>query len=109
MENQYDSMTLVKLRKIAKEKGMKNIASLKKSELIEALKKHDSNESNTEESTKNVAPIVPKGEKRPSGHSEMEQLDSGETKEAFSKITDGYGLLDVIIPSGENCIYISGR
>ena len=79
MENQYDSMTLVKLRKIAKEKGMKNIASLKKSELIEALKKHDSNESNTEESTKNVAPIVPKGEKRPSGHSEMEQLDSGET------------------------------
>ncbi|NLP16237.1 MAG: transcription termination factor Rho [Clostridiales bacterium] len=109
MENQYDSMTLVKLRKIAKEKGMKNIASLKKSELIEALKKHDSNESNTEESTKNVAPIVPKGEKRPSGHSEMEQLDSGETKEGILEVLpDGYGFIrcDNYLP-GENDVYIS--
>lgn len=109
MENQYDSMTLVKLRKIAKEKGMKNIASLKKSELIEALKKHDSNESNTEESTKNVAPIVLKGEKRPSGHSEMEQLDSGETKEGILEVLpDGYGFIrcDNYLP-GENDVYIS--
>ena len=109
MENQYDSMTLVKLRKIAKEKGMKNIASLKKSELIEALKKHDSNESNTEESTKNVAPIVPKGEMRPSGHSEMEQLDSGETKEGILEVLpDGYGFIrcDNYLP-GENDVYIS--
>ena len=30
MEIQYNSMTLVKLRELAKEKGMKNIASLKK-------------------------------------------------------------------------------
>ena len=35
------SMTLVKLREKAKEKGMKNISTLKKSELIEALKEHD--------------------------------------------------------------------
>ena len=38
MEIQYESMTLVKLREKAKEKGMKNISTLKKSELIEALK-----------------------------------------------------------------------
>ncbi len=39
MEN-YDSMTLVRLREHAKEKGMKNITSLKKGELIEALKNY---------------------------------------------------------------------
>jgi transcription termination factor Rho len=38
MDNQYDSMTLVNLRELAKEKGLKNITILKKSELIEAIK-----------------------------------------------------------------------
>jgi transcription termination factor Rho len=37
MEKQYDSMTLVTLRELAKKKGLKNIAALKKGELIEAL------------------------------------------------------------------------
>jgi len=39
MENQYDSMTLANLRALAKELGLKNITSYKKSELIEAIKK----------------------------------------------------------------------
>ena len=39
MDNQYDSMTLASLRALAKELGMKNITSYKKSELIEAIKK----------------------------------------------------------------------
>jgi transcription termination factor Rho len=38
MDNQYDSMTLANLREIAKEKGLKNITSYKKSELIEAIR-----------------------------------------------------------------------
>lgn len=39
---QYDSMTLVDLRKKAKELGMKNITLMKKNELIEALKRIES-------------------------------------------------------------------
>lgn len=43
MENQYDSMTLANLRELAKEKGLKNITSYKKKDLIEALLSLDSN------------------------------------------------------------------
>ena len=82
MDIQYDSMTLVKLREYAKEKGMKNIASLKKAELIQALKEYDlsnQNNSNVEETVSEAAPVIREDNKR-SGHSEIEQLDSGETK-----------------------------
>lgn len=41
MDKQYDSMTLVNLRELAKEKGLKNITALKKGDLIELLKKAD--------------------------------------------------------------------
>ena len=82
MENQYDSMTLVKLKEKAKEKGMKNITSLKKSELIEALKNYDlnnnSNEESNEKGNEEAAPVIAKEDKRRSSHTEMEQLDSGE-------------------------------
>ena len=40
-KEQYNSMTLVQLKEIAKELGIKNISKLKKSELIEALIKID--------------------------------------------------------------------
>ncbi len=129
MESLYNSMTLVKLREHAKEKGMKNIASLKKSELIEALSKYDLNESNMEQrnkvqsdkeqsntehsnkvhSNKEVVPHAPKEEKSHTGHSEMEQLDSGETKEGILEVLpDGYGFIrcDNYLP-GENDVYVS--
>lgn len=41
MEMHYESMTLINLRELAKERGLKNIAALKKSELIEVLKNDD--------------------------------------------------------------------
>lgn len=41
MDKQYDSMTLVNLKELAKEKGLKNITALKKGDLIELLKKVD--------------------------------------------------------------------
>ncbi|MDF2541847.1 MAG: rho [Herbinix sp.] len=44
MEKQYDSMTLANLRELAKERGLKNITSLKKSDLIAALLNYDSTE-----------------------------------------------------------------
>ena len=38
-KEQYNSMTLVQLKEIAKELGIKNISKLKKSELIEEISK----------------------------------------------------------------------
>ncbi|NLL00650.1 MAG: transcription termination factor Rho [Clostridiales bacterium] len=112
MEN-YDSMTLVRLREHAKEKGMKNITSLKKGELIEALKNYDSNNNDTEvkntEVNEEEAPVNAKADNRRSGHSEMEQLDSGETKEGILEVLpDGYGFIrcDNYLP-GENDVYVS--
>ena len=119
MEN-YDSMTLVKLREQAKEKGMKNIGLFKKSELINALKEYDLNNSNNDSNNdsnegsnneRNVvaAPVTVKDDKRRSGHSDMEQLDSGETKEGILEVLpDGYGFIrcDNYLP-GENDVYVS--
>ena len=48
MDKQYDSMTLANLRELAKEKGLKNITSLKKSELIESLMRDDTESSQGE-------------------------------------------------------------
>jgi transcription termination factor Rho len=48
MDKQYDSMTLVNLRELAKEKGLKNIAALKKADLIELLKKADEGDKQNE-------------------------------------------------------------
>ena len=61
MDKQYDSMTLVNLRELAKEKGLKNIAALKKGDLIELLKKADEgdkqNESPKADVIKEAAPM----------------------------------------------------
>lgn len=44
MEKQYDAMTLVNLRELAKERGLKNITTLKKSDLIMALNNSDNSD-----------------------------------------------------------------
>jgi len=123
MDIQYETMTLVKLRESAKEKGIKNIYSLKKSELIEALKEHDLNETkeekeikdnnkekNTEDTTNTVqSPVQNKEDKKQHSFIELEQLDSGETKEGILEVLpDGYGFIrcDNYLP-GENDVYVS--
>jgi transcription termination factor Rho len=146
MGNQYDSMTLVNLREIAKEKGLRNIASLKKSDLIESLLKADSDGKPEEQLSPQTQPVktkpveekqaekrissnrftegnqedtrveqpqidtIPGNEvRRPSSHNELEQLDSGETKEGILEVLpDGYGFIrcDNYLP-GENDVYVS--
>lgn len=49
MVNQYDSMTLATLRELAKSKGIKNITSLKKSDLIDILVKTDEKDKQVEQ------------------------------------------------------------
>jgi transcription termination factor Rho len=151
MENQYDSMTLVNLREIAKKAGLKNIAALKKSELIEVLKKAELKEDGQEEvinaqaepedgrteqlqmeeAVQNMERLnseqnpdvgnqdqnraeqaygAGRTDRRASaGHNEMDQLDSGETKEGILEVLpDGYGFIrcDNYLP-GENDVYVS--
>lgn len=116
MEKQYDSMTLVNLKELAKENGLKNITALKKSDLIEALMNFDSKEKQAEQQAERQAErqteqqaeqqveqqaeqmqmeqiqteqmtSPAKVERKPSvNHNEADQLDSGETKEGILEV-----------------------
>lgn len=154
MEKQYDAMTLANLRELAKKRGLKNITTLKKSDLIMALNNSDDSigadsegkqtEVKKDLKTENKAVKIekktePKLESKPeikrenplgnteeqmqtdqlqaareekksgTGHNEMEQLDSGETKVGILEVLpDGYGFIrcDNYLP-GENDVYVS--
>ncbi len=129
MGNQYETMTLANLRELAKEKGLKNITIMKKSELIEALMKTEASSAETrieevaqKRSTsqvgepQNTVPneepqVAGREEKRPvvMSQSEVDQLDSGETKVGILEVLpDGYGFIrcDNYLP-GENDVYVS--
>lgn len=129
MEKQYETMTLANLRELAKEKGLKNITIMKKSELIEALMKAESKSetARTEEEpqkrsvsqTQEAQNVVPNDElsgavredrrTAPMSQSEVDQLDSGETKVGILEVLpDGYGFIrcDNYLP-GENDVYVS--
>ncbi|HHX12772.1 MAG TPA: transcription termination factor Rho, partial [Clostridiales bacterium] len=131
MDKKYDSMTLIQLRELARDMGLKSITALKKSDLIEAIKNHKSDDNQKQE--KHHKPTLDEHKddhdkldhgndqsdqtmdsgkqdrKRSSHASEMERLDSGETKEGILEILpDGYGFIrcDNYLP-GENDVYVS--
>ena len=138
MEMHYEAMTLINLREQAKEKGLKNITALKKNELIEVLKNYDleNSQENQEETrvtlgteelrsnqgvNREEQPPEEQAPSRPvqnvredrrspgSGNENMEQLDSGETKEGILEVLpDGYGFIrcDNYLP-GESDVYVS--
>jgi transcription termination factor Rho len=129
MGNQYEKMTLANLRELAKQKGLKNITIMKKSELIETLMKTEENRTETrveeeaqKRSTSQAAELqntVPNEEPQPAvreekrtvavPQSEVDQLDSGETKVGILEVLpDGYGFIrcDNYLP-GENDVYVS--
>ncbi len=128
MGNQYETMTLANLRELAKEKRLKNITIMKKSELIEALIKTESSNtvadieeevqkstSQTEESQNAISneetQSIGREDRKtaPMSQSEVDQLDSGETKVGILEVLpDGYGFIrcDNYLP-GENDVYVS--
>lgn len=61
MSNQYESMSLAKLREIAKEKGLKNITIMRKQEVIDAL----NNLVEEEKSTMNQVATKPEANQQP--------------------------------------------
>lgn len=128
MEKQYDSLTIANLRELAKEKGIKNITVMKKSELIESLMNADSQDRQVEpEKPETRAESVPvqqiqpdqiqaeqsqaaaRDERKAVSSNELDQLDSGETKVGILEVLpDGYGFIrcDNYLP-GENDVYVS--
>ena len=134
MNGMYEKMPLSQLRQIAKEKGLKNVSSLRKQELIDALvtteqvpATEESNEKNVKINDASIEEV--KSEKKPDTRKEyknenkvehrtdsretmskdLEQLDSGVIKEGILEVLpDGYGFIrcDNYLP-GENDVYVS--
>lgn len=133
MNSMYEKMSLVQLKTVAKEKGIKNFSTMRKQELVAALSGQEVQEAPAKEE-KPVASEVreeapaearemarrPKPdngntsfrrhEERDDGiPSDIEQLDSGETKNGILEVMpDGYGFIrcDNFLP-GTNDVYVS--
>ncbi|WP_310605119.1 transcription termination factor Rho [Anaerosporobacter sp.] len=121
MENNYDAMSLAELKEAAKQKGIKNISILRKKELIDMLIGEDKSKQTTDEvkeykevkeckEVKETSNTDVQGVRRQnSASNDVEQLDSGETKEGILEVLpDGYGFIrcDNFLP-GENDVYVS--
>lgn len=124
MRERYETLSLVSLKEIAKTRGMKNISTLKKSQLIDRMVEEDEKEKQeskendiVEKEKKTAQPIQPvrkarperkeHGEQKPS--SDLEQLDSGVTANGILEVLpDGYGFIrcENYLP-GENDVYVS--
>ena len=84
MKNQYDTMTLANLRELAKEKGVKNITSFKKCDLIELLVREDSvdkkeeakNEVKAEAKVEAEAKVKPETEVKPEAREEKKDTSA---------------------------------
>ena len=136
MNSKYEEMSLAELRAEAKEKGLKSISALRKHELLEQLNEmeekistEEKREEKLEQRKEEVQEKLERTEKvermykndkmdrsvrieKPNKDytpSELEQLDSGETKEGILEVMpDGYGFIrcDNFLP-GENDVYVS--
>lgn len=126
MREKYESLSVVALRDVAKARGIKNISTMKKSELIEAMLKEDekevsqqsvTTEEETEVKTENIKKEKNKTENNKAeskaeskaAETEMDKLDSGIlAKGILEVLPDGYGFIRCAnyLP-GENDVYVS--
>ena len=136
MGENFEKMTVAELKEAAKKYGLKNISTMKKQELVELLQKVNEKIASTkqEKEQKSVAGAANhtnsrrtveaqgsrengrRGDNQENGHEpkqmtqeEIEQLDSGETKEGILEVlADGYGFIrcDNFLP-GDNDVYVS--
>lgn len=79
VNNNYDDMTLVELRKIAKDNNLKNISKLKKAELIEAIKSLESSNTNQVSIERNGVVLKEKITPK-SSNEEISEKNESETK-----------------------------
>ena len=83
----YEDMSLLELREMAKEKELKNVSKMKKQELIDALKEVIGNEKNDEEQIKSIANKEVEGSYKP--NNENDEIAEG----ILEVMPDGYGFL----------------
>ena len=83
----YDNMSLVELREVAKEKKLKNISKIKKQELIDVLR--DLEKSETEKSNKQVENTTKENEKFYKPNNDNDEIAEG----ILEVMPDGYGFL----------------
>ena len=106
----YESMSLVDLKQLAKEKGIKNISKLKKEEIIIALQGLEENDKDKEVITtqQNQSQEKPEKIQRPADGSYVLANDDQIAEGILEVLPDGYGFLrgDNYL-STPNDIYIS--
>ena len=83
----YEDMSLLELRELAKEKELKNVSKMKKQELIDALKEVIGDEKNDEEQIKPIANKEVEGSYKP--NNENDEIAEG----ILEVMPDGYGFL----------------
>ena len=83
----YEDMSLLELREMAKEKELKNVSKMKKQELIDALKEVIGDEKNDEEQIKPIANKEVEGSYKP--NNENDEIAEG----ILEVMPDGYGFL----------------
>ena len=83
----YEDMSLLELREMAKEKELKNVSNMKKQELIDALKEVIGDEKNDEEQIKPIANKEVEGSYKP--NNENDEIAEG----ILEVMPDGYGFL----------------
>ena len=83
----YEDMSLLELREMAKEKELKNFSKMKKQELIDALKEVIVDEKNDEEQIKPIANKEVEGSYKP--NNENDEIAEG----ILEVMPDGYGFL----------------
>ena len=83
----YENMSLLELREMAKEKELKNVSKMKKQELIDALKEVIGDEKNDEVQAKPIANKENEGSYKP--NNENDEIAEG----ILEVMPDGYGFL----------------
>jgi len=116
MREKYESLSLAALKDVAKARGIKNISTMKKNDLVEAMliederEKEANNKGNDNQISEKQADN--KGNKDDGGkvaETDMEKLDSGiAAKGILEVLPDGYGFIrcENYLP-GENDVYVS--
>ncbi len=111
MKENYEKMSLADLRNEAKEKGIKNITTLRKSELIDRLLKEVENSQEEKQDSPVEKPIE---KKQPNAQPRLiketvAQLDSGITANGILEVmSDGFGFIrgENYLP-GDSDVYVS--
>ena len=114
MREKYESLSLSALRDVAKARGIKNISTMKKSDLVEAMlmedeKVKEANKENDIANSENQSESKAGKLESKIAETEIDKLDSGiAAKGILEVLPDGYGFIrcENYLP-GENDVYVS--